>query len=220
MNQIKCLLFDLDGTLLDSRDSVIDAVYHTSEKYMPGRFTRNDLLKRFGESFEDFLQENVHLIHRGISREEILATYFEYLEKNHDEKVRLFPRVKDCLEQLKSTGVRLEIVTNKQRDFTLQGLRLGQIDHLFDGIVTLDDVSKGKPSAEPILIAMDQLGVRPRETWMIGDSRYDVLAARSANVKCAVLEWYGEVEWADVVPDYRFADLAQLVEKFAVVETR
>ncbi|WP_018130150.1 HAD hydrolase-like protein [Effusibacillus pohliae] len=49
MRQINCFLFDLDGTLLDSRDSVIDAVYHTSEKYFPGMFDRYDLLQRYGE---------------------------------------------------------------------------------------------------------------------------------------------------------------------------
>ncbi|MBY0084943.1 HAD-IA family hydrolase [Brevibacillus sp. M2.1A] len=207
---IQALLFDLDGTLLDSRDAVVDAVAFTAEQYAPGHFSREELLARFGESFDDFLAAVATAA--GVpDKKEVLQRYFAYVREHHEEHVKLFPFVREGLEKLKAAGFAMAIVTNKQREFTLAGLEMAGIEHLFEAIVTVDDVSRGKPSAEPVQKALGALGKRPEQAMMIGDSRYDVLAAVGAGVQSVVLEWYGQEKWPYASPDYRYADFETFV---------
>ncbi|MED4583730.1 HAD-IA family hydrolase [Brevibacillus choshinensis] len=214
---IQALLFDLDGTLLDSRDAVIDAVAFTAEQYAPGHFSREELLARFGESFDDFLAAVA--ASAGVpDKKEVLDRYFAYVRENHEQHVKLFPFVREGLEKLQEAGFELAIVTNKQREFAMAGLELAGIDHLFAAIVTVDDVSRGKPSAEPVQKALDELGRSPEQAMMIGDSRYDVLAAVGAGVSSVVLEWYGKEEWQYAIPDFRFADFQAFVAEMLTVK--
>lgn len=215
---IQALLFDLDGTLLDSRDAVIDAVAQTAELYAPGHFSRKELLSRFGESFDDFL-ETVAMAGGIPDKAEVMERYFACVRGNHDKHVRLFPYVREGLEKLKAAGYQLAIVTNKQREFAVAGLEMAEISSLFDAVVAVDDVERGKPSADPVLLALSQMGKRPEEAMMIGDSWYDVLAAAGAGVSSVVLEWYGQDEWLDAVPDYRFADFKAFVIEMLSVKT-
>ncbi|MDF2679789.1 MAG: pyrophosphatase [Brevibacillus sp.] len=214
---IQALLFDLDGTLLDSRDAVIDAVSFTADQYAPGHFSREELLARFGESFDDFLAA-VAASAGAPDKKEVLDRYFAYVRENHEQHVKLFPFVREGLEKLQAAGYELAIVTNKQREFAVAGLELAGIDHLFASIVTVDDVSRGKPSAEPVQKALAELGRRPEQAMMIGDSRFDVLAAVGAGVSSVVLEWYGQEEWQYAIPDFRFADFQAFVAEMLAVK--
>jgi pyrophosphatase PpaX len=218
LKQINCLLFDLDGTLLDSRDSVIDALYDTSARFLPGMFSRNDLLQRFGESLDDFMRDVEGRLPDAAAKEMFLEAYFTHIRQHQDKNVRLFPGVKEGLQQLKRYGFQLGIVTNKQYDLTVADLRLAEILNLFDTIVALDHVRAGKPAAEPVTLAIRRLRADPGSVLMIGDSRYDVLAAQAASVKSAVLEWYGKEEWQNPVPDRRYANFDQLIEELASVD--
>lgn len=216
---IQAFLFDLDGTLLDSRDAVIDAVAWTADRYAPGHFSREELVARFGESFDDFLAE-VAATAGVTDKREVLEKYFAYVREHHEQHVRLFPYVREGLEKLKAEGCQLAIVTNKQREFAVEGLQLAGIAHLFDVIVALDDVSQGKPSAEPVQMALRELGIRPEQAMMIGDSRYDVQAAIGAGVQSVVLEWYGQEEWLNVTPDVRYTDFQSFVTETLAVQAQ
>lgn len=214
---ITTLLFDLDGTLLDSRDAVIDAVAHTAEEYAPGHFSREELVARFGESFDDFLAA-VAVAAGMPDKKEVLEKYFAYVRQNHAQHVQLFPFVREGLAALKDAGYRLAIVTNKQREFAVAGLEMAELDHLFDAVVAVDDVSRGKPSAEPVQKALAVLGKQPGEAMMIGDSRYDVLAAVGAGVGAVVLEWYGQEEWSYAKPDFTFPNFEVFVAEMLAVK--
>lgn len=203
--------------MLDSRDSVIDALYDTSATFLPGVFSRHDLLRRFGESFDEFMREVEALLLDASAKQLFLEAYFAHIRQHHDEKVRLFPSVREGLKDLKRSGFRLGIVTNKQFDLTMAGLEKEHIADLFDTIVALDHVRNGKPAAEPVELAIQRLGAKPETVLMIGDSPYDVSAAQAAHVKSAVLEWYGSEQWPKVIPDYRFRDFDQLVAELATV---
>jgi pyrophosphatase PpaX len=214
-----CLLFDLDGTLLDSRDAVIDGVMYAVERYVPGRFTREELLGRFGESFDSFLASVEEYAGPVFDREQFLQTYLNYVREHHRD-VRLFPFVKEGLQRLYEAGYRMGIVTNKQREFTQRDLQTAGVRKLFHCVVTVDDVRKGKPSAEPIEKAMAELNARPQDVLMIGDSQYDLMAAAEAGVKCALLQWYGREQWSGMAPDYRYADFRAFVEDRLAVKAQ
>ncbi|MDH4617509.1 HAD-IA family hydrolase [Brevibacillus sp. AY1] len=215
----QALLFDLDGTLLDSRDAVIAAVAFTAERYAPGKFSREDLLGRFGESFDDFLAVVAESAGE-MNKQDVLNLYFAYVRENLARHTKLFPGVKEGLEQLKASGYQLGVVTNKQREFAVAGLELAGIDSYFDVVVAVDDVMRGKPSAEPVLRALTLMGKQPEQAMMIGDSRYDVVAAWEADVPSVVLEWYGCEEWKYVIPTYRYPDFRTFVAELLTVQTK
>jgi pyrophosphatase PpaX len=218
MNNIRCFLFDLDGTLLDSRDPIIDAMFATVQRYLTHRVTRDELLGRFGESFDDFYQQIADLITGNVTREQVFHTYLEFMNLHHNGPLIFFPYVREGLEQLKSLGYQIGIVTNKQRKFVLKGLKQSGILNLFDTIICVDDVTAGKPSPEPIVKAMDSLGVRPNQTMMVGDSRYDMISARAAQVKCVLLEWYGQNKSQELLPDYCFSSFREFLENIYLHE--
>jgi pyrophosphatase PpaX len=206
-SNIKAILFDLDGTLLDSKKSVLEAVYYTANKYAQGKFTFQDIEDRFGEPLDEFISE----LDMG-TEEEIINTYMKHIKEHHDQSVLIFENVKESLEILKMNGLKLGIVTNKQKELTIRGLDLFNLTDLFDVIVTLDDVKVGKPSAEPILKAIDLLEVEKDEALMIGDTIFDVKAARAANVKVALLDWYNMYGHDD--PDFIFLNITAKLEHF------
>ncbi|MFT9849511.1 HAD family hydrolase [Aneurinibacillus sp. REN35] len=220
MNAIRCLLFDLDGTLLDSRDSVVDAVYATAEAHVPGQFTREAIMMRFGESFDEFVEVIEVSLGGRYTREQVFQYYFEHLNTYHDRTIRLFPGIQEGLYTLKEAGYSLGVVTNKQRDFTMRGLQIAGIQSFFDSVVTIDDVSAGKPAAEPILRAMAELRALPAETVMIGDSKYDVLAAKASGVSSVLLDWYEAVHDISICPDHYFLNFQDLVSELTLQKTK
>ena len=211
------LLFDLDGTLLDSRDAVVEAVAYTAEQFAPGQFSREELLARFGESFDDFLLD-VAMAAGRMDKSEVLKHYFAYVRLHLDKHAKLFNGVLVGLKQLKAAGYQLAVVTNKQREFAMASLELAGIERLFDAVVAVDDVAQGKPSPEPLLKALQELGKQPEEAVMVGDSRFDVLAAKAAGVTAVVLEWYGREEWTHAEPDYRFPDFQTFAAEMLTVK--
>ncbi len=187
MKKYKAILFDLDGTLLDSKKSVIKAVHYISNKYAPNRFTYKDIEERFGESLDNF----IGLIEKN-NRDVIYRDYMNYITRNHDKAVKLFPSTKSNLELLNNRGYQLAVITNKQRELTYRGLKLFKIDHLFDCIVTLDDVNRGKPDPQMINLACHQLSMHKNEVIMVGDSLFDIKAAEQAEIECVAIDWYGD----------------------------
>jgi pyrophosphatase PpaX len=184
--KIKAIIFDLDGTILDSKKSVVDAVYYISEKYSPNRFTYEEIENRFGEPLDEF----IHLISK-IDKEVIFNDYMKYITAHHDELVKLFPNVKVNLNLLKNKGYKLAIATNKQKNLTYRVLELFDMTHLFDTVICLEDVQRGKPDPEMIDLACQKLGVIKEESIVIGDSIFDIKAAKAANVRSVILDWYG-----------------------------
>ncbi|MGH7606686.1 MAG: HAD-IA family hydrolase, partial [Gemmatimonadales bacterium] len=98
----------------------------------------------------------------------------------------------------------LGLVTSKMRDGAQRGLRVAGLDHAFDIIVGCDDVTNFKPHPEPVLRAIDELGVPAAETVFIGDSRHDMACGRAAGVKIAAVLWgpFDRAHLADLQPDY------------------
>ncbi|RFB35915.1 HAD family hydrolase [Brevibacillus sp. VP] len=238
MRNCSTLLFDLDGTLLDSREGVINAVYFTIEEHCPGLFTRDEITDRFGESLEEFLHEvEIRINEQQVQKSELpdqsesnkgklwdrtayCKDYFTYMEKHHNRQIQLFPFVREGLVALQKRGFQLAVVTNKQREFALQGLEMAGILHVLDTVVTLDDVALGKPSPEPIQKAIAILRTTPEETLMIGDSRYDLLSASAAGVRSVLLEWYGVDQQMQEEPHYRFSTFQMLVDELLLASVQ
>lgn len=178
------VLFDLDGTLLDTSDLVIRSFQYTLEPYLGRTVEPEELYPYFGvplrEGLAAFVPDKV---------EEMLEVYRRYSADHYDELVRLCPGVKEGLAELRRAGMRLGIVTSRVRDTTFYGLQLFGLQGFFQAVVTLEDVPVHKPCAEPVRRALEVLGLAPAEALMVGDSPHDIAAARAAGVTAAAAGW-------------------------------
>ncbi|WP_442596204.1 pyrophosphatase PpaX [Neobacillus sp. D3-1R] len=207
-NKITTILFDLDGTLIDTNELIIASFLHTLEKYYPSQYKREDVLPFLGptlrETFEPMDKDRV---------DEMIATYRDFNISNHDAFVTIFPTVLETVKTLKNQGFKVGIVTTKLSDVVMMGLRLTKLDSLFDVIVALDHVEKAKPDPEPIFKALEQLGSKPEEAIMVGDNHHDILAGKNAGTKTAACSWSikGREHLAQYNPDYMLEEMADIL---------
>jgi pyrophosphatase PpaX len=207
-NKITTILFDLDGTLIDTNELIITTYLHTLEKYYPSKYQREDVLPFLGPTLhEAFGSIDPNLV------EEMVLEYRAFNIANHDELVTEFAGVFETVQTLKDKGYKLGIVTTKRHDVTLKGLRLMDLERFFEVVVTYDHVSKTKPDPEPIHKALEQLNSSPEETMMVGDNYHDILAGKNAGTVTAGCAWSikGREYIAKYEPDYILENMADLL---------
>ncbi|MCM3567441.1 pyrophosphatase PpaX [Neobacillus mesonae] len=206
--QITTLLFDLDGTLIDTNELIVASYLHTLEKYYPGKFGREDVLPFMGptldEAFGSIDPDRV---------EELVKDYRAYNLSEHDNLVKEFPGVYETVKTLKEKGYKLGVVTTKRFDTALRGLRLMKLDSFFDVIIAIDQVEKVKPDPEPIFKALEKLGSTPDEAIMVGDNYHDIEGGKNAGTLTAGVAWSlkGRDFLAKYKPDYILEEMPDLL---------
>lgn len=178
------ILFDLDGTLIDTNDLIMASFLYTLDLYYPGKYTMEDLIPHMGEPLYDQM-----LLFGPERAQELVEVYREHNERVHDELVKEFPGVRPTLDVLQDMGVKMAVVTSKMRKTTEMGLRLFKLDQYMDCVICYQDTEKHKPDPAPLVKAMNELGADPAKTLMIGDSQYDVLAAQNTGIASAGVAW-------------------------------
>ena len=207
-NKITTVLFDLDGTLIDTNELIITTYLHTLEKYYPSKYQREDVLPFLGPTLHDvFGNMDPDRV------EEMVSEYRAFNIANHDELVKEFVGVKETVQTLKDRGYKLGIVTTKRHDVTLKGLRLMELEAYFEVIVAYDHVEKVKPDPEPIFKALEQLGSTPEESIMVGDNFHDIWAGKNAGTATAGVAWSikGREYVAKYEPDYMLENMKDLL---------
>ena len=209
-------LFDLDGTIIDSIELILRSYRHTMALHRCNEPPRPDdlwikglgtpLWAQFGEITED--KEEI---------EAMVQTYRTYNLTHHDALVKPYEGVVDEIRRLKDSGKRLGVVTSKLRDGAMRGLRISGLDEAFDIVIGCDDITHSKPHPEPVLKAVDELGVKHAETVFVGDSRHDMESGRAAGVKTAAVLWgpFDRAHLAHLSPDFwleKPQDLRELYE--------
>jgi pyrophosphatase PpaX len=207
---IDTILFDLDGTLLDTNELIIASFVHAFKVHQVDEISREYIIQHMGKP----LVEQMVLFSGKNEVDEIIHSYRTFNLQQHDEMVKLFPHVKEVLQALKAQGIRLGVVTSKVRYTVGLGLRLFDLDSLFSSIVTSDEVTHPKPHPESVLLALKQLGSNPETALMVGDSQYDLLAARDAGVRSVGVAWslQGESSLRKFNPAFMLQDMRDLLE--------
>ncbi|WP_066314634.1 pyrophosphatase PpaX [Bacillus sp. FJAT-29814] len=209
-NKITTLLFDLDGTLIDTNELIITSYLHTLEKYYPGQFQREDVLPFMGPT----LHEAFTTVGADPDRvEEMVKVYRTFNIANHDLLVKEFESVFETIQTLYEKGYKLAIVTTKRHDVALKGLRLTGLDKFFEVVIALDHVEKVKPDPEPIFKALEELGSSPAEAVMVGDNYHDILAGKNAGTTTVGVAWSikGRDYIAKYEPDYILENMTELL---------
>lgn len=206
--RFKGVLFDLDGTLLDTSDLVIRSFQYTLYPYLGRIVAPEEVYPYFGvplrEGLKAFVPEKV---------EELVEVYRLYSQEHFDELVRLCPGVKEGLKELYQAGIRMGIVTSRVRETTLYGLRLFELEDFFQAVITMEDVNNHKPGPEPVLKCLEILGVPSGDALMVGDSPHDIAAARAAGVVAVAAGWsyIPRHRFTDVEPDFWAESMAEVV---------
>lgn len=208
---ISTVLFDLDGTLIDSVELILSSYRHTLQRHRgmvpPDEVWLEGLGTPLWEQFRHFTDDPAEV-------EAMVATYRAHNLEHHDAMVRTFPGVREAVDTLRSRGVALGVVTSKLRSGTLRGLAHCGFDGRFEVLVCADDVTRPKPHPEPVERALALLGATPGTTLFVGDSPHDLAAGRAAGVLTGAALW-GPFprDWLQRHdPDFWFTTPAELSE--------
>ncbi len=179
-------LFDLDGTLIDSTDLIMESFRHTMRRHLGDVPDERAWRDGFGTPLRAQLAK---FARNAGEADAMRSTYREYNHQHHDRLVRQYPGVRTALEVLRKRGVTLAIVTSKTRELAWRGLRWCALDEYFKVLVGVEDVTECKPNPEPVLTAIERVATDAAESLFIGDSPHDIEAGCAAGVRTAAALW-------------------------------
>ena len=208
---MKAALFDFDGTLVDTTDLIYQSMRHAAGEVLGREVSREVLMANVGQP----LPRQMELL-SAEHAEALLNSYRLHNEENHDALIKEFPGVEEALTRLRWAGVQVAVVTSKRRfsvDMALKSFPgLGEV---VDQWVTMEDTNEHKPRPEPLHKALELLGNVPREeATYVGDSPFDVAAAKAARVMSIAVSWgaFSEETLRAARPDHLVPDLDAAVD--------
>ncbi len=177
------ILFDLDGTLIDSTEAILDGFYYTFERFGQKPPPKEKILALIGHPL-DFM-----FAHLGIKEdvEKYVQTYKERYRITSKQKTTLLPQAKEAIEEAAQFAT-LGIVTTKTGLYSKELMEHFGLMHYFGCLIGREDVIHPKPHPEPIFKAMHSLRAHPEHTWMVGDTCLDMEAAHGAGIASVAVE--------------------------------
>jgi pyrophosphatase PpaX len=195
------VLFDLDGTVVDSGGIILASMRHATRTVLALEIPDEELMASVGgpgleAQMRGFGPDRV---------EELVRAYREHNEPLHDD-LECCAGMEEVLVRLKAQGRRLGVVSAKRRHTVELAFAHVPIAHLFDVLVGGDETERQKPAPDPLLLALERLGASAEEAVYVGDSPYDMAAARSASMYAVGVTWgrihdRSALDGADVVVD-------------------
>jgi len=180
------VLFDLDGTVIDSGSIILASMRHATKTILGRDIPAEELGRAVGGSG---LIEQMRLLGRD-RVDDLVACYREHNEPLHSELAEC-AGLSVALETLKREGRRLGIVTAKRRVTVELAFSYLALEHFFDVVVGSDDTERHKPDPEPLLHALELLAAPASDAAYVGDSPFDIRAAKAAGVHAVAVTWGG-----------------------------
>ena len=178
------VLFDLDGTLIDSGEIILSSFRHATQTVLEREIPDEVLAAAVGGS-------NIYEQMRAFDEEradELVRVYRAHNEPLHDDLVA-FEGIERVLDRLRAEGRQLGIVTAKRRKTVDLAFAILPLERYFDAVVTSEQTEHHKPHPEPVLTALDRLGSEPEEAAFVGDSPFDMGAGKAAGVFTVAVSW-------------------------------
>ncbi len=205
---INTVLFDLDGTLIDTNELINESFKHTFKKF-GYTFTNKEIRDFNGPPLRDtFTKLNSNLA------EEMIQTYREHNFKNHEAYIKAFPNVEQTIKALLEMDIKIGVVSAKMRPGVDLGLEISGLAQYFDTIISIDDVKNPKPHPESVFLAMKELNAKPAATIMVGDNYHDIESGRDAGAQTAAVAWStkGKGFLQQYNPTYMLEDMSDLIK--------
>ena len=186
MSALQAVLFDNDGTLVDTHDLLLDGFRHATRSVLGETISDARLMAKVGQPLAvqmwDFTDDaDVH--------DELLRVYRAYNESVHDDRISLFPGTREALERMRDAGMVLGVVTSKMHRLAAHGLDVLGIADFFDCVVGADDCERHKPDPDPVTLGARLVGADPARCAYVGDSPFDIQAGNAAGMLTAAVTW-------------------------------
>ncbi len=189
------VLFDLDGTVIDSGAIILASMRHAAETVLGKTYSDEQLLAAVGGPG---LEAQMHALDPA-RVDELVRVYRAHNEPLHDT-LSVCVGMDAVLDELKNRGHRLGIVTAKRRVTVDMAFAQVPIEHLFDVVVGGDETAEHKPHPAPLLLALERLGAQPADAAYVGDSPFDMQAARAGGLHAIGVGW-GRIHAADALTE-------------------
>ncbi|HEY4319984.1 MAG TPA: HAD-IA family hydrolase [Gemmatimonadales bacterium] len=215
MAHFDAVLFDLDGTLIDSVDLIVDSYRHVFAVHSIPALSRDEIMAGVGTPLRSVFNTMTS------DPDEItawIATYREYNLAHHDARVHAYDGVVAMIHAIHDAVIPLGLVTSKNHAGAVRGLTLVGIGDAMDVIIGADDVTHPKPHPEPVLAALAALGVSASRAVFIGDSHHDIHAGCAAHVTTVGVTWgpFDRAHLAAARPDHFCDTPAELLQLIGI----
>ena len=212
--KIKGVLFDLDGTLVNTTPLILESFRHTFKQFGMPVPSDSELVAGFGLP----MRTAVTAYMPDEMADEFCDAYRAYQRTRHDELIEGIDGVAETLSALKQSGIKMAVVTSKKRPAAIRDLGCYDLVEYFDTIIACDDCAENKPLPGPSLMALKRLGLTGADCLAVGDSPYDLQSARAAGCQTAAVR-YTSFDWNFILnegkPDYvinKMTDLLTLID--------
>lgn len=184
LKSVRAVLFDLDGTLVDTEELILASARHATQtvlgEALPDDVLRHNIGVPLRVQMGEYAPDHV---------DELLAAYRAHNEIVHDDLIREYPGTEEALQAVRSAGYPMAIVTSKSRSVAQRGLDYFALGRFFEFVVGYEDTTIHKPQAEPVLEAARRLGVSAGQCVYVGDSPHDMSAGKAAGALTAAAMW-------------------------------
>ena len=204
----KSILFDFDGTLVNTNDLVILALNEAARKFTGSPLSDEKLESVLGY----YVEEQMKAISEKHYKE-MTEYYYDFYRARQDEMVKEFDGVREMLAALKKKGCSIAIISAKEKEGIEHGIYKFELKEYVDAIVCANDVTNNKPHPESALKAIAALNAEASETLLVGDSPLDIKCGRAAGIKTALVGWtiFPMKMFEDLRPDYIIHEPKDLV---------
>jgi phosphoglycolate phosphatase len=184
---VKLIIFDLDGTIIDSSIDITNAINYATEPYGVHAVSVKEVINLVGEGISKLMEKVIEK--EGISVEkDILLERFLFHYSNHlVDNTTVYPGVRETLAQL--GAYRKAVISNKLESLSVKIIDQLRLSEYMDIIVGSDTAKERKPSPEPVRHVLSALGISPEEAVIVGDSNFDIEAGKSAGIKTVAVTY-------------------------------
>ena len=214
LTQFKAVIFDLDGTLVDSVPDLTLAMNHALNEQSLQLVTTEQVRLWVGNGSRKLVERSLHAqdIHDKAQLDRLHKTFLVSYKRFLCSESVLYPGVADLLQQLSDRGIPMGLVTNKPIEFVPELLEALNIKHYFELLIGGNSLPEKKPSPAPLIHISKELGINTEACLMVGDSSSDVKSAQGAKMPCVLLkQGYNQGQDLSLLkPDWLLADVLEL----------
>ena len=194
-NSKKLIIFDMDGTLVDSSITIVNAINYVRSKLSLAPLTKELILTKVNDPK---LNPALFFYETEAFTPQQEEWFSEYYTNNHEKELQLYDGIKELLDELKERGYLLAVATNAYRGSTHQSLGYLNIVDYFSSIACYDDVGRGKPAPDMLEKNLKDTNIKVEESIFIGDSERDLMAANKLNMDYIMINW-GFSDYEDAI---------------------
>lgn len=207
MNKFDGIIFDIDGTIVQSNELIFATFNHVTEKFLGKSTSPEEIIALFGPTegviIEQLFSDNFN---------EVMFDYYKFYKENHSKMAKVFDGITELITELKKRNVLLSVYTGKGKGSTEITLEELGLTNMFDMVVTGDDIIGHKPSPEGVDVFVNKYNLNRSRVLMIGDAPPDVKAAKATGIKIASVLWdsYAKEQVLLMGSDYYFETVEEL----------